>query len=344
MLSALFSAILTFTATATGVEKGAPVEFIFAGSNSDRAYEALFLLDEPIADLCKRIEAIVPRGKPVSTQDCHLWPTGCRVRFEPTLDTYINYGYEQEKLTSVPIYTGGTRLTNDTIEANTVMPAAFFATYSLAQAPIVYHEPMNQGVAYGRFTAAIKLEKGSRHTFKMIINEKSIPPHLDLIAEKGQLPHLLQRLKAASSAGEIDAKVSFSDALTVEESIAVARALAVIDSSRVKLNGADGLFYRAFLPLEKWRDRQERLQQPFELTLNDDGTDALLFIEEDWTVEGPDPKLTPRQIAYDQITNHTTTTTCFIYAAKTQTVSRLSAVMKKFPKGQILNWYVFQKE
>ena len=40
MLSILFvAASLSFSATATGVEKGTPIEFLFAGKDTDRDYE-----------------------------------------------------------------------------------------------------------------------------------------------------------------------------------------------------------------------------------------------------------------------------------------------------------------
>jgi len=129
----------------------------------------------------------------------------------------------------------------------------------------------------------------------------------------------------------------------VEDCIAIAKALSVIDSARVKINGPNRLFYRAFLPLEKWRDRQERIQQPFELTLKEDGTDELLFIEEDWTVEGNDPKLTPRQISFQQTKCHSNTDTCFIFSARTERLSRIYQVIRKF-ETRIVNWYVFTRE
>jgi len=225
------------------------------------------------------------------------------------------------------------------------MPAAVFSTYSLPQSPIVYDVPVDQGSAYGRFTAAVSLEKGQRVSFTMTVDEQSMPRRLELTAEKGNLPQILWQLKAASATNAVDARISFSGNLTVGEARAFAQALAVIDSPRVMLNGAKGrLFYRAFLPLEKWRDRRERLNQPFELTLKDDGTDELLFIEEDWTVEGNDPKLTPRPISPMQAAFHQTTDTCFIYASRTQTIDRIVTVLRSLETSRINNWYVFSKE
>lgn len=343
IFSLLLSVTVTFTATATGVEKGAMVEFILAGPNSDRAYESMFILDEPVDAFCKRIEAVVPKGTAVDPVHCRLWPTGCRVRFEPSFDVFVTETLPEGEKASFPVFTGGSRLTNDTLEAASIMPAAVFSTYSLPQSPIVFNNPVGQGAAYGRYTAAVQLEKGKHYTFKMIVDEGSLPQKLVLTAEKGNLQQILQRLRAASVSGEVDVQVSFSDSLTVEEAIVFAQALALVDSTRVKLNGSQGLFYQAFLPLEKWRDRQERLQQPFELAVHDDGTDQLVFIEEDWHVEGIDPKLTPRQITFEQAEDYSTVSTCFIYASKKLPLSRLTAAMKKLDSSKISNWYVFAK-
>ena len=58
------------------------------------------------------------------------------------------------------------------------------------------------------------------------------------------------------------------------------------------------------MPLEKWRERKDRHPQPFELhvTRAADGalSKKLVFIEEDWTVEGLDPKLTPRDYPFTE--------------------------------------------
>lgn len=341
ILSVLLSATFTFTATATGVEKGTVIEFLLAGQNTDRSYESMFILDEPVDALCLKIESAVPRGAPVSASACRLWPTGCRVRFEPPLDQFVRTELGEGERVPLPVYTGGTRLADGKPEAVDIMPAAFFATYSLPQSPLVYAEPVDQGSAYGRFTAAVKLEKGTKIAFKMVVDEHSIPKKLDLMAEKGSLQQIIRLLQTASVSNELDVTMSFSESLSVDESIAVARALSVIDSSRVKINGAKGLFYRAFLPLEKWRDRQERLHQPFELTLREDGSDELLFIDEDWTVEGNDPKLTPRRISYQEALNHPDTDTCFFYVSPTQSLSRISQAMKRLEKSHVVNWYVF---
>jgi len=344
ILSLLLSATFTFTVTATGVEKGTAVEFFFAGPNTDRAYESMFVLDEPIDALCSRIEKSVPLGQSVDATKCSLWPTGCHVRFDPPLERFVTAERPEGARSPVPVFTGGTRSKSGSLEAVDTMPAAFFSTYSLDQSPIVFDEPFDQGAVYGQFKAATKLEKGQKLTFNLSIDEKTLPKKLSLTAEKGKLVDLIQRLRSEAADGEIDVTVSFSDLLSIDEATSVAQALSVLDSTNVKINGKSNIFYRAFLPLEKWRDRQERLHQPFELTLRNDGTDELLFIEEDWTVDGNDPKLTPKKITPADTVRYPQTDTCFVYVSKNQTVARLVKAIGQLKSDCIVNVYVFLNE
>ena len=148
-------------------------------------------------------------------------------------------------------------------------------------------------------------------------------------------------MNAESEKGEIDVLLGFDETLTVKEASAIAAAANAVDSPVIKLNGITNIFYRSFLPLVKWRDRKERLIQPFELTLGE--TDKLVFIEEDWSVDGPDPKLTPREIAFADAPKYPKTTTCLIYATPETTVARLMNAMKKLKGSSVSTWYVFSE-
>lgn len=338
ILFPLLAAAFTFTATATGVEKGTAVEFVFAGSNSDRDYESMFLIDGSVDDFCRKLEkAGFPRGKPVEQDMCRLWPVGCRIEITPAVSNFVS------GTMSPFVYTGGSRDAFGKCEAGDTMPASLFSTYSLAQSPIVPVELLDQGSAYGHYTAARKIEKGTRVEFTVSCDENTMPKALHLTIRPGNAKDVLERLRKGSEAGELDVRIDFDGALTVEEATAVSQALASIDSSRVKLNGTDTIFYRAFLPLTKWTDRQERLQQPFELTLAADGSNQLLFIEEDWSVEGDDPKLTPREISFEDARKYEKTDTCFIFIGKKEPLSRILSAMAKFGGMKIKNWYVFQR-
>lgn len=340
MISILIAASLTFTATATGVEKGAPIEFVFAGRNTDRDYETMFLIDDTIDGLCEKLErAGLPRGKPTNPLNCRLWPVGCTVSIEPSLSSFIEGKMPEGLPNSAPIYTGGTRLANGGCEALSMMPASVFSIYTLAQSPIVYNGIYEQGAVYNSFTAKKTMKKGERVTFKMSWDTASMPRSLQFTIRPGNSADVLKQLKNESEKGELDVLIDFDEQLTIAEATAAANALAVIDSAQIKINGCSNLFYRAFLPPIKWRDRHERPVQPFELTIGN--PDKLLYICEDWSVEGIDPKLTPRAISFSSVTQYPKTDTCFIYTAATEKVDRVVTLMKKFAGSQVKKWYIF---
>lgn len=341
MISVLLAASLTFTATATGVEKGAPLEFFLAGKDTDRDYETMFLLDEPIDLLLKRVEnAGLVRGEPMDHQRCRLWPVGQEVSLEPNIDTFIDTAMPEGMTLGPIIHTGGTRDVNGCPEAHVTMPAAFFALYSLPQSAFVFNGIYEQGVVYGAHKAKETLKKGQKYTFKLTWNEKDSVQHLQIKFEKGNIKEKFTFLKDKSAFSEIDLHVDFADDLTLAESTAIASALAEIDSVRIKINGRskDSFFYRAFLPLVKWRDRQLRLTQPFEVTVGD--PDRIVYIDEDWSVEGTDPKLTEKTISYSQMPSFHKTDTVFFFAQKDTTIGRLRQSLKQVPKS-VFNHYVY---
>ena len=344
ILVPLLAAALSFTATATGVEKGTAVEFLFVGRNSDRDYEALFVIDEPLSGLCKRLEdAGLPRGFPTDPASCRLWPCGCPVTFEPSLDAYVSGKMPEGLPPLVFVYTGGTRNAKGSCAADDEMPASFCSYYTLDQSPFVCNGICNQGVVYGSFKATGELKKGTKVTFTVRWDEKLQPKHLDLTACPGMGVELIQLIQTESKDRELDVTVAFDERLTVKEATAIANALSAIDSQRVKINGVSNLFYRAFLPMVKWQDRQERLMQPFELTISGKD-DQLVFIDEDWSVDGPDPKLTPRVISFDEASKLVKTDTCFIFAQESVTVGRLMSAKNRLSNSKVRNWYVFAKQ
>lgn len=343
MIAALLAAAWTFTATATGLEKGSPVEFVFLGNGSDRTYEGLFELDGDVGGFAAALEkAGLPRGRPTDISKCRLWPVGCTLSFKPALTEFMA-GRHPDGLSFRPVYTGGTRLGDGSCEAATNMPLSAFSTYSIAQSPIVPDGIWEQGMVYGSFTSAKTLKKGEKVTFTVSWETNSAPRAVSLVAKPGNAVELLKTLRDESGKGDVDALVDFDGALTIAEATAVAQALATLDSPRVRLNGYGSFFYRAFLPLVKWLDRRERLTQPFEIMVGADG-DKLIFVDEDWSVDGDDPKLTPREIPFAEASKHLRTDTCFIFANKTNTVARVLEARQKLKGTRVKNWYVFGQE
>ena len=343
MISVLLAASLSFTATATGVGKGAPVEFAFAGKNSDRDYETMFLLEEPVASLCSRLEeAGMPRGKATDLERCVLWPVGCELSFCPSLTNFITSTLPQDLAKSPPVYAGGCRNEKGTPVANDEMPQAFFSHYTLSQSPIVFSEPYNQGDVYGAHVAAVGMKKGQKVVFTVSWDEKTLPRHMDVDVSATNAPSVLSTLLSEAKNGELDVTVTLDPSMTVSEAVMAAKALSQLDSRRIKLNGFPdgGLFYRAFLPDESWTNRAARLVQPFELTIDGDH-DRLVVVDEDWSVEGLDPKLTAHEIPFSEAPQRTKTDTCFIYARPDTRLSRVFAAKQKLKSCHVVNWYVF---
>ena len=346
MIATLFlSASLSFTATATGIGKGTPLEFVFAGRNTDRDYETMFLLDEPVADFCRRLErAGLPRGQPPDPAICRFWPVGCPLSFSPSLDKYVETSLPDDLPAATPVYTGGSRDRKGELIAATEMPSSAFSVYTLAQSPIVHDGIFEQGRVYGCHLAAVELKKGAKVTFTVSWNAEEMPRHLNVTVTSTNAAETLSLLQKESEGRELDVTVAFDPEMKVSDAKAAAIALSCIDSRRIKLNGcADGsLFYRAFVPEPEWTNRAARLVQPFELTVTAAG-DALVFIEEDWSVEGDDPKLTPKVIPFADAAKHAKTDTCFIFAAPDERLKRIMDSVNRMKGSSVRTWYVFSE-
>ena len=98
--------------------------------------------------------------------------------------------------------------------------------------------------------------------------------------------------------------VSLDDAVTVGAARDLARVLAMVEGSdglRIESPPAGQLFYKAFLPDERWRPRAERPSQPWELRVarNQQGAWGITLVRilEDWSKEGQfSPDLTSTDI------------------------------------------------
>jgi hypothetical protein len=346
ILAPILAAVYSFSATATGVDKDTPLEFFFVGKNSDRAYEAMFVLDEPIDEFCRNLEkAGFPRGKPINSENCVLWPTGCEVVLDPPIGKFVKSVLPEGLTMPSVIYTGGSREADGKCTAGENMPGAVFALYDCPQSALQFNGSFEQSVAYGWHTALETVKKGTKVQFNISWDEKTVCQTAKLEFKPGNYAEVLKKLKELSQKGEVDALISFSGELTAKEAVAAANALQIIDSPRVKINGRTdgGLFYRAFLPLVKWQDRKERLTQPFELSLIGD-SETIFFIDEDWSVEGNDPKLTEKKIEYSDLAKYPQTDTCFITVGMNEKLSRVYGAMARFKKSNVKNWYVFLKE
>lgn len=299
---------VSFTAKATGVDTAVPIEFVLAGPESDRDYESLFLTDDQPADIAAAFKkAGIPAGKTYDVETCVLWPVGSVVEIEPKIDTLVKIKEDVDYKLCDSVYTGG--------NGNLDMPLAVFATYACGQSLFTFDDSLDQAVAYGRFIATKQWQKGDPVTFK--------------VTWKG--------------ASTTDTTPDFPADKTLSEAVKYAKAVQMLNSRTSKVNGfKDGqFFYQAFLPKEQWRDRKERLVQPIEITVSATNV-VTTVIDEDWSVDGPDPKLTPRVVDFDQafVEKAKKTDAVFFFASGDLKLERLYEIKKRVPKS-FKTFYVY---
>lgn len=332
---------ITFTASASGVRKGECVEFGFITKESDHAYEALFVLDDSIEDIENAIKkAGIPSGRPIDFSKCDLRSVGPIVELKPAITDFITFKEGIKYQLPSIVHTGGARDEKGELLAKKATPQAFFSFFDCPQSPLVFDALFNQGDVYGNYLAKNDIQKGKQHTFALTWKGESMKS-LEYEFNKTNVAEVLIKIKEQSKNNILDVKLSFSPELSVFEATQLASAIHMIDSDRIKINGVkDGnIYYRAFQPLIKWLDRSERLLQPFELFLGE--KDKLLYIDEDWSTDSLDPKLSEKEISFSDSSKYTKTKTCFIYVNNSEKLSRIFEAMSKFKKGQVTNWYIF---
>lgn len=340
---------VSFDVVSTDCGMDTEVEFFIAGAESDHDYESMFLLVDPVRELAAAFdEAQIPRGTPLSYRDCRFWPVGNEIVFEPDIWSFLQET-RSERIASA-VYTGGTRGCDGVPEADTNMPQAVFALYDCEQSLMQFDDALPQGPTYGRFRPMVKIPEGERRRITVRWNGKSLNMKVHLELKPGKLMEVLNELREKSAEAELDVIVSFSSEMTVGEAAQAAAALQLIDSARIKLNGfAPGqLFYRAFLPLEKWRDRKERLTQPYEIRLSSATAEPrLTVIEEDWTTDNDstDPVLNVRDdVPFAEIAKRSQIAdTCLVFAPVDTPLARIFALRTLLPR-EVVNWYVYPEQ
>lgn len=340
---------VSFTVVSTDCGLDTPVEFLFAGPGSDHDYESMFLTEAPVAEIEDAFaKAGIATGAPVDSPGCRFWPVGAFVEMEPSFGTFVRETFGE----TVPkiVHTGGSREPTGEPVAATNMPLAVFALYNFPQSLLQLDDSLDQSPTYGRFRPAVKIPKGEKRTVTFRL---SGPPARRETATfvPGGAPAAFAELRAKSSGGELDVLCDFSPELELSEAAAVAGALSAVDSPEVKINGfAKGRFYfRAFLPLEKWRDPKERLCQPPEVHFAPDGSVKVVETREKWPegdsldpelarVEHPAASLEEAAKKASELAGRTYTMLLF---APASTKLSLLYDFKAATSAEVLNWYVF---
>lgn len=328
-------------AEAVGHRAGTTAEFLLVGPLSDRAYESVAVTVALPGDIVRAIERLgLARGGCVGSRPFRFWPCGERVEATvrrldvPDAPARPLRVLIDDKETASPlvnegglVFTGA-RWEGDACRADTNMPSSVISLYNASDTVFDVPFQVGQSEVYGRLSLAEAMPYGAplEIVLRPLLPADGRPRVLSLTAaaaldgerltlacthadgreaKVGEMTDVLAWLRTQTEAGrEPFVTVKFDDAMPLRRAADVARVFDMLDGKGIKLDGKsdDGLYPKAFLPLEKWRERKDRHPQPFELhvTRATDGTlcKKLVFVEEDWTVEGLDPKLTPRDYPF----------------------------------------------
>jgi hypothetical protein len=330
-------------AEAVGHRPGITAEFLLVGPLSDRAYESAAVTVASPSAIVRAVERLgLPRGGGVGSRPFRFWPCGERVAVtvrdlsqpgaaERPLQALVRDAAADRPLLGDGglVFTGGKWSAAGSCLTDSNMPAAVISLYN--EPGTVFDVPCQAGQSevYGRVTLAAELPYG--RLLEVVVRPLmpadgqprvqplTVTASVDggevvlscagaggAVLQKAKLSEALVWLRARAAEGrELFVTLEMDDAMPLARAADVARVFGMLDGSGVKLDGktAAGLYPRAFLPQEKWRERKDRNPQPFELHLSPGPSGALakklVFIEEDWSVEGLDPKLTPREYPFE---------------------------------------------
>ena len=278
---------VSFTAVETDCGADAAVEFLFISPGSDRAYEALFVTDDKVSEIAAAFDrAGIPRGAPIDESEARFWPVGEKIEMTPSLAELVADRDKPGEPLGI-LYTGGERDMSGAPVAETNMPSAVFALYGDGQSLLQLDGNFGQSESYGRFTPVRKPVKGTRRKFTFAWGGRKTCEKFRLELSPGKSSAAFGDLKRKALEHPLDVTVCISRDTSFGDAVKYAHALEKIDSRRIKINSCEPgqFYYRAFLPLEKWRERQNRLSQPPEVRFLSDGGVEITEITEDWSDE-----------------------------------------------------------
>ena len=325
---------------AVGHNEEATMEFLIVGPQSNRAYESATVSVAKPSDIVRAMESIgVPRGHGVDGRLFRFWPYGERIsgtirklndRVESArpLQSIIKDAKSEPPLFGEDglVFTGGP-WADGVCGADTEQPASVIALYN--EPDTLFDIPFiaSKGTAYGRSVLSRKMEYGE--VMEIVLKPMPLPggglrsvvlyvtvqpsagqetmfvcaDKKGEVLKKGTPAEVLTWMKTLSDRGhDLFVTLTMSDALTLTQAVAVTRVFVLLDGKGLKLYGKtnEGIYPRAFLPQEEWRKRDGRTPQPFEVYLTGDAK-KLTYIEEDWSGAGLDPKLTPKDYSFADV-------------------------------------------
>ncbi|MBQ4199284.1 MAG: hypothetical protein II649_05320 [Kiritimatiellae bacterium] len=349
-------------AEATGLQSDDPAEFFAIGPLSDRAYESLFVTVASPSAIAAAIErAGIPRGTPPDFDKACLWPAGERItlsarQISTNAAAVLSFSdlVDATTETNLPVlYTGGQRDASGSVVAATNIPCAVFALYTHSPSLLLLGGQLDQSAAYGRFRARKTWPAGALFELTLQWDGRKAVLHREMAFTKANVKECIAKLRADADGHDLYLHPAFGEGVTVDEASALAQALSLLDGKGVKINGAakGNFFYRSFMPEPSWRTRQGRIFQPFEVRVSADGKKTFTFVEEDWSGEGLDPVLKPKETPFkdwSELPGLVAKTgeqgakinVLFIFAPASTPVNALAPILSA-TAGRIVTYYVF---
>ena len=324
----------------TGQSEGTTVEFLVVAPGSDRAYEAVAVSVAMPDDIVKAVEFLgIKRGSCVDSMQFKYWPLGesfevfvRRLDIEgaeecPLSSHLLDSEPDEALLRNGVIFTAGEWSGKRAAASDKSGYQPPCSVISLFNDITVFDLPqrIRKDEAYGRITLAEEVPRGA--LMEVILRPTSAVSKLMPLVITARITDGEMMLDLKDAEGSIDRSediksamawmqkqrelgkdlyltLAFDENLSVKEARAIASVFRMLDGMGLKLHGRveGGVYYRAFLPHESWRERKGRNPQPFEVHVKRDDAGKLqkklIFIEEDWSVEGFDPKLTPKEYLF----------------------------------------------
>lgn len=220
---------------------------------------------------------------------------GLRADLEPPMSIISMYNEPQSLLDVPRLAAQGEVYENFVVHPERPLPPGALLCLTFTPEPRADGKPRVLPVAIAAAPAAA----GEGMSFRCALAGEA-PMQLSSLAEVVKL--LLRQVEAAR---DPYLTISFDDALPQSRAREICAALQMIEGEkgvRLEPPPPGQIFYKSFLPDEKWRERRTRLSQPWELHVGaaprDGGAPSLKLVQilEDWSdPESLDPKLTVRE-------------------------------------------------
>ncbi len=291
-------------ACATGIAPTDALEFFVATHNSGKDYESLSITWAKPSDVHKALEFIgLHPGRPINLETNHHWTRGPRIDMTFNLgdkqvraeQLVINTETKQPLPLTSLVFTGSFTHKDDDgktwYAADVVDSKAIAPNYNDPVAVLDVPRRLSQGNVYGfqRANPDFSLKQGAPLTITLtpaadpvtsrdikIVTAMdggtlrySLRENDNLLASADNLPELVAGIsKLADGKTDLFTSGDIGDNTQVDDVRKLYAVLMAMEQDRgLKLDppAAEQLFHRAFFPEPQWRDREERLGEPWEL-------------------------------------------------------------------------------